>query len=235
MSRNRKSVPQAHAHGATTTHRGLTLVLDAPNDDLVDARLDATGVGLVWQAATNLLCEYFENCAETLISAGGARAVELGSGAGVAGMVWARLCASRGAASRGAVPAVTLTDYHPTVLKTLAQNVDLNGLSGSCTAERLAWGDAAPRRAQLVFGSELAVSESAAAALCMRVEKEASRRQQRVERCREDGDSALSALKNALAPRRCVELAADDSGDERVVLLAFGSTAADLASMQRRG
>ena len=55
------------------------------------------------------------------------------------------------------------------------------------------------------------------------------------ELCREDGDSALRALVSALAPRRCVELAADDSGGERVVLLGFGSTAADLASMQRRG
>ena len=55
------------------------------------------------------------------------------------------------------------------------------------------------------------------------------------ELCREDGDSALQTLVAALAPRRCVELGADDSGGERVVLLAFGSTAADLASMQRRG
>ena len=55
------------------------------------------------------------------------------------------------------------------------------------------------------------------------------------ELCREDGDSALIALVAALAPRRCVQLATDDSGDERVVLLAIGSTAADLASMQRRG
>ena len=246
MSRKRKSKPQNHAHGATATHRGLTLVLDAPNDDLVDETLDATGVGLVWHAATNLLCEYFDNCAEMLISAGGARAVELGSGAGVAGMVWARLCASRGAA-----PAVTLTDYHPTVLKIIAQNVDLNGLSGSCTVERLAWGDAAPRaRAQLVFGSELAVSESSSAALAATLDalltprglflyahtaRRAIFRGAGGELCREDGDSALQTLVAALAPRRCVELAADDSGDERVVLLAFGSTAADLASMQRRG
>ena len=54
------------------------------------------------------------------------------------------------------------------------------------------------------------------------------------ELCREDGDSALQTLVAALAPRRCVELGADDSGGERVVLLAFGSTAADLASLQRR-
>ena len=136
------------------------------------------------------------------------------------------------------------------MLKTLAQNVDLNGLSGSCTVERLTWGDAAPRaRAQLVFGSELAVSESAAAALAATLDalltprglflyahtaRRAIFRGAGGELCREDGDSALQTLVAALAPRRCVELAADDSGDERVVLLGFGSTAANLASMQSR-
>ena len=108
----------------------------------------------------------------------------------------------------------------------------------------------AARAAQLVFGSELAVSESAAAALAATLDalltpravflyahtvRRAIFRGADGELCREDGDSALNTLVAALAPRRCVELAADDSGDERVVLLGFGSTAADLATMHRRG
>ena len=236
---------------------GLVFVLGRPDEELCDASLDATGVGLVWEAATDLLCDFLESNAEALLSLGGARAVELGSGAGVAGMVWAQMCGRcewtgiRWPLESDRNARVRLTDYHPTVLQRLERSLYLNGLENVCEVERLAWGDAAPRaRAQLVFGSELAVSEAAAAALAATLDalltprglflyahtdRRAIFRGADGELCREDGDSALQTLVAALAPRRCVELAADDSGDERVVLLAFGSTAADLAPLRRPG
>ena len=235
---------------------GLVFVLGRPDEELCDASLDATGVGLVWEAATDLLCDFLESNAEALLSLGGARAVELGSGAGVAGMVWAQMCGRcewtgiRWPLESDRNARVRLTDYHPTVLQRLERSLYLNGLENVCEVERLAWGDAAPRaRAQLVFGSELAVSEAAAAALAATLDalltprglflyahtdRRAIFRGADGELCREDGDSALQTLVAALAPRRCVELAADDSGGERVVLLGFGSTAANLASMQSR-
>ena len=239
---------------------GIVFVLGRPDEELCDdVTLDATGVGLLWEPATDLLCDFLESNVDALLSLGGARAVELGSGAGVAGMVWAQMCGREDFCPTGIRwplesdrnARVRLTDYHPTVLQRLERSVYLNGLENVCEVERLAWGDAAPRaRAQLVFGSELAVSEAAAAALAATLDalltprgvflyahtaRRAIFRGADGELCREDGDSALQTLVAALAPRRCVELGADDSGDERVVLLGFGSIAADLASMQRRG
>ena len=90
---------------------GLTLELDEPPGSSTqlapqDHAKDGTGVGQVWQAATDLLCAWLESCPQFVLRH--APCLELGAGLGVPGMLVARMGAQ-----------VTLTDYHPVVLSRL--------------------------------------------------------------------------------------------------------------------
>ena len=145
--------------------RGLALELDEPAGPGAsiaseDAKKDATGVGLLWEAATNMLCDYLETCmCESLRAADSV--LELGAGLGVPGM----LCATLGA------PRVVLSDYHPLVLARLVSNVRRNAAASVCTVEDLAWGTpaAATPHHQLLIGADLGVSERAASLLAATV------------------------------------------------------------------
>jgi predicted nicotinamide N-methyase len=55
--------------------------------------------------------------------------LELGAGCGLTGLVAARLKAIHGEIE-GEAPSVTLTDFNPTVMKNIEQNIRLNGLQG---------------------------------------------------------------------------------------------------------
>jgi hypothetical protein len=148
--------------------RGLQLLLAVPPNpvaaeaaprDHEDEGKDRTGLGLVWQAATDLLCDYLEAHASTFFSGAFAWDVvcELGAGAGVCGMLAARLGARR----------VVLTDYHSFVLTLLRANVERNGLGERCAVSPLSWSEASTdaeaglctRQSLLLLGSDLAPSE----------------------------------------------------------------------------
>lgn len=139
--------------------RGLSLVLDEDVEALMrsmgdeDFRKDATGVGLLWEPATALLCDFLQTCAAALLRE--ASVLELGAGLGVAGM----LCAKLGASN------VVLSDYHPVVLARLHSNVSLNfGSEPMCSVVELPWGESTgcAHLHSLLIGADLAVTERAA-------------------------------------------------------------------------
>lgn len=142
--------------------RGLTIELGSQNLDVKpeDFSKDSTGIGLLWEPATNLLCEYLETCCAALLH--DANVLELGAGLGVAGM----LCAVIGAGS------VTLSDYHPAVLESLRRNVQRNfGTNSCCKVDHLSWGSPQTGDAShaLLIGADLCVSERSAVLLAATV------------------------------------------------------------------
>jgi hypothetical protein len=215
--------------------RGLSLEIDEPAGGSSwnrvlrpeDILKDGTGVGQLWEGATNVLCDYLETHPAWL---GGAGTVfELGAGIGVPGM----LCASLGASS------VTLTDYHPLVLSRLQTNLQRNPhITSRCTVEEVAWGSVgAAQHHQLLLGADLAVSERGAAQLAETVLARIApggvfiyaheeRRAVMLEHgvvCTEPTDSGLGTLVGALWPLHCRELHSRASADRGCLkLLAFG-------------
>ena len=150
--------------------RGLELELDAPPggdsgvcaDDLPPSEVekDGTGLGTVW-AASELLCDYLE-ANPTIVS--GASVLELGAGAGVPGLLAARLGAAR----------VQTTDYHASVLDRLRHNAARNGLVPPVEVAALDWNESADVSEQhdLVIGADLAPSESVAQLLAATVRRQ---------------------------------------------------------------
>lgn len=221
---------------------------------------DHTGLGLVWQAATDMLCDYLEAHASTLFSGDSAwdEVCELGAGAGVCGMLAGRLGAHR----------VVLTDYHPSVLTLLRANVERNGLGGRCEVVLLAWSEAStgaeaglrpactePHQSLLLIGSDLAPSEVAARLLGSTTSRllssagdtrravflYAHRERHAVYLNRQSGaveqeksDSALEVLRQSVSPLTCTLIhsrpAADGGGKGGVSLFAIG-TAASVAAL----
>ena len=243
--------------------RGLDVELDGPEGPSshsvadADASKDSTGVGLLWEGATTLLCDYLEQNATWLVDQGTDRALELGAGAGIAGMVLARAASVK--------LKVTLTDYHPVVLDGLSTAVSRNGLARQCTIDALPWGDeVASARAgggwPCVFGAELAISEASAAQLGATVaalldgapsgvflyahqERRAVFRAADGAVAREARDGALRRLEGRLRESGlgCRELASLEppegspaAGEGPLRLLAFGGAAATAALPEAR-
>ena len=198
-----------------------------------DHAKDGTGVGQVWQAATDLLCEWLETRLQFVLRQG--PCLELGAGLGVAGMVLARMGAR-----------VTLTDYHPIVLSRLRANVSLNGLEAATSVERLDWGTSRPgadrSRFRLLIGADLAFAERSAALLARTVREHMRdvgvfvyAHQERLaiymgsdgEVKREPTDSGLDKLLASIAPLQSRQIHTRTTADgDRVSLLAIGTPGA---------
>ena len=227
-----------------TRHQSTGIVFASGGDghDLAtdDVQKDGTGCHCLWPAAERL-CEYLLACGDAG-ALRGLRIVELGSGVGVPGMLAARLGA----------PSVTLTDYHPLVLRALSCSIAQNELDHRCRVQYLSWddNDDAPNapRWPLVLGADLSVSSRAAVSLAGTVRRCLARAPASVfvyahtERRaifrdpktgairREPRDSALLTLKDALKADglECFEWPSVEargsavSHDEPVRLFAFG-------------
>ena len=201
-------------------------------DDVDYASLDGTGIGLVWQRATDLLCDYLQQPAAVRLLLERGEVLELGAGVGVVGLV---------AAAAGA--RVILTDYHPRVLETLRSNITANGLSEHASVETLEWGAgrAGASRARLILGADLVVAERVAPLLASTLhstlhEADGVFLYAHQERhaiflgsdgavCREEDDVPLMRLKEAAQPlrTRLLHTRVGHGEAERVLLLAFGS------------
>ena len=223
------TMPTAHI----VQQRGLTLELDdlSSRCDIApeDHSKDGTGVGQVWQAATDLLCDWLESHPQWLKEQG--RSLELGAGVGVAGMLVAKMGAE-----------VTITDYHPRVVSRLRANVALNGLDPLVSVAPLDWSVPTSdfQRYRLVFGADLAFAQRSAAQCAARVQElcEGVFLYAHQERHaifmgpdgqvrREATDSGLDSLLKAASPLVCRQLCKRDLPEgERVVLLALGAPAA---------
>ena len=217
----------------TVQQRGLTLELDDPPSpcDIApeDHSKDGTGIGQVWQAATDLLCDWLESHPQWLSEQG--RSLELGAGVGVAGMLVAKMGAE-----------VTITDFHPRVVSRLRANVALNGLDPLASVALLDWGVPTSdfQRYRLVFGADLAFAQRSAAQCAARVrelcdgvflyahqERHAIFMGPDGQVQREATDSGLDSLLEAASPLECRQLSERDLPEgERVVLLALGAPAA---------
>ena len=147
---------------AVSAH-GLRLELDelpgerSTEHSSADLAMDTTGIGTVWPAA-HLLCEYMREHAHLLR---GKRVMEFGAGAGLPGLLAARLGAAH----------VLITDAHPLVCDQLRHNARLNGLASRVSVAELAWPSAAQNTGatQLLIGADLVASERAARALACTV------------------------------------------------------------------
>ena len=230
---------------------GLTLELDEPPGSSTqlapdDHAKDGTGVGQVWQAATDLLCEWLESCPQFVLRQ--RSCLELGAGLGVAGMLVARMGTD-----------VTITDYHPLVLSRLQANVSLNGLDAAASVECLEWGaviGAERQRFSLIIGADLAFAERSAALLAQTAQEQLSEvgvfvyahQERRAifmgsdgEVKREPTDSGLDALLASIAPLQIRQIhTRTTADDERVSLLAIGTLGAiervpALAHAEERG
>ena len=122
-----------------------------------DLAIDTTGIGTVWPAA-HLLCEYMRKHAHLLC---GKRVMEFGAGAGLPGLLAARLGAAH----------VLITDAHPLVCDQLRHNARLNGLASRVSVAELTWPSAAQDAGAtpLLIGADLVASERAARALACTV------------------------------------------------------------------
>ena len=217
----------------TVQQRGLTLELDDPPGprDVApeDHSKDGTGIGQIWQAATDLLCDWLELHSQWLQEQG--RCLELGAGVGVAGMLVAKLGSE-----------VTLTDGHPGVVSRLRANVALNGLDRLASVALLDWDVPVNdgQRYRLVLGADLAFAQRSAAQCAARVrelcdgvflyahqERHAIFMGTDGQVQREATDSGLDSLLEAISPLESRRLCERDLPDgERVVLLALGAQAA---------
>jgi len=245
MASRKRKAPPAPVAQRIATRQGILLELDAlPGDSGVnlshaDFVKDGTGVGQVWQAATDILCDFLESFPSVVDVPS---VLELGAGVGVPGLLAARLGARR----------VVLTDYQPHVLARLRQNVAANQLERACAVEHLSWGELpdSAERYQLLMGADLAATSRSASLLAATVarlleaggvwiyahnERKAVYRAADGSVQTEATDSALEALITALAPKadaasatmscrqlhaRPVEAASREG--EHVLLLAFG-------------
>ena len=107
------------------------------------------------------MCDFLRNAPPTFLSSAGC-VLELGSGLGCCGMLAAVLGASE----------VVLTDYHQSALDQLRANIARNQLQSVCSCLALDWNARVAvgvRRHRLIIGSDLAISERAAAALAATV------------------------------------------------------------------
>jgi predicted nicotinamide N-methyase len=221
----------------TVQQRGLTLELDDPPSSSCevapeDHGKDGTGIGQIWQGATDLLCDWLEAHSQWVLQQG--RSLELGAGVGLAGLLVAKLGGE-----------ATLTDHHPKVLSRLRANVALNGLEQRASVQLLDWSVPAsdPPRRRLVFGADLAFAQRSAAQCAERArellcdegvflyahqERRAIFMGADGQVQREASDSGLDALLAAAAPLECRRLRERELPDqgERVVLLALGMEAA---------
>jgi len=153
MASRKRKAPPAPVAQRIATRQGILLELDAlPGDSGVnlshaDFVKDGTGVGQVWQAATDILCDFLESFPSVVDVPS---VLELGAGVGVPGLLAARLGARR----------VVLTDYQPHVLARLRQNVAANQLERACAVEHLSWGELpdSAERYQLLMGADLAAT-----------------------------------------------------------------------------
>jgi len=218
----------------TIRQRGLIIELDDPPTATgevapEDHDKDGTGIGQVWQVATDILCDWLESHPQWVHQQG--RSLELGAGVGIAGMAVARLGGE-----------VVLTNYHPRVLSRLRANVALNGLDQRAFVQPLDWAvpaDDLPR-CRLVFGADLAFAQRSAAKCAERVrqlcggvflyahqERRAIFMGPEGRLQREATDSGLDALLDNIAPLQCRRLWERDLPEgERVVLLALGTPTA---------
>ena len=254
MTRNQKA---AEDRSTTTTLRGILLPLPeelrASTLTHEERQKDGTGcVGaIVWPAAMHL-CDVFEQRAAWL-RAQQCRAIELGSGVGLSGLV----------AGKAYHLDVTLTDYHELVLQALRESVRANGLTKTCVVRHLDWEDCATLRSGpwgLAFGADLAVSTRAATSLarCVRQVLDwpasgglcsgqsgtfiyAHTERRAIYRDNESGnvvveptDSGLDSLKKALSGIDCAILSERTSGDgEPTLVLAFGQMIGTLGRPKR--
>jgi len=102
-----------------------------PNaDDWVVDGDDSSGLD-IWPAAT-ALCEYLLRCQQQLVGPS-TKVIELGAGAGVPGLLTARMGAE-----------VVLTDFDPNALELAVRNTELNDLLERCSVESLDFYHIAP-------------------------------------------------------------------------------------------
>jgi len=227
-------------------HRtGLLLPNDEPDPTFLpaaDLAKDTTGCcgRLVWPAA-EILCDFLQASSDSAWFNAVPRAIELGAGVGVPGLLAARL----------GVPSVTLTDYHPLVLHALRDTAAVNGLADVCSVASYSWADEtnelAVERWPLVLGADLTWTTRGARQLATaarrvlepedgiflyaHVERRAVYKGRDGSVRRESLDSALQALleellsDGAIACRE-LERRTFEGDDEPVLLLAFGGVAA---------